>query len=163
MWRLLLGAALLGLALLPPPAAAQEGCPAGDATTPEDTASVLVADFLANGEWDQAYEVLHPEAQLRVPRQVFAAARQARAIVAPLLDVEVFPARVHPSWTWGFTGGGFTQVAEVPVRVSRATPIGAPPTVQIIPLVKVGDCWRWLPPNLWLPPSLWPQEMRATG
>ena len=148
MWRLLLAGALLGLLLQPLRAVAQDECPAGDATTPEDTTSVLVGEFLANGEWDRAYEVLHPEAQLRVPRQVFAVARQTDAIRAPLLDVEVFPARIRPTWTWGVTGGGFTRVAEVPVRVSRATPIGTPPTVQIIPLVQRDGCWRWLPPTL---------------
>ncbi len=148
MWRMLLGIALLGLALRPPLARAQDQCPADDATTPEDTASVLVGDFLANGEWDRAYEVLHPEAQLRVPRQVWAAARQAAAIAAPVADVEVFPARTHPGWTWGITGTSFTDVAEVPVRVTHATPISTPPRVEIIPLVKVGDCWRWLPQQL---------------
>jgi len=145
MWRVLLGIILLGTTLAPLTARAQDECPAGDATTPEDTASVLIGEFLANGHWDLAYEELHPEAQLRVPRQVFAAARQASAFRAPIVDLEVFPARVSPRWTWGVTGGGFTNVAEVPVRVSRATPLGAPPVVQIVPLVQLGACWRWLP------------------
>ncbi len=148
MWRLMLAGVLLALLLSPPPSAAQEGCPADEASSPEDTVSVLVGEFLANGEWDRAYEVLHPEAQLRVPRQVFATARQADAIRAPLLDVEVFPARIRPTWTWGVTGRGFTRVAEVPVRISRATPLGTPPNVQIIPLVQLNACWRWLPPAL---------------
>ena len=51
-------------------------------------------------------------------------------------------------WTWGVTGVRFTGVAEVPVRVSRGVIIGEVPAVEIIPLVKVGDCWRWLPPRL---------------
>jgi hypothetical protein len=147
MWRLLIGLALLGLAFRPLPATAQEGCPA-EASTPEDTASVLFAEYLANGHWDLAYEVLHPEAQLRVLRQAFAAARQARAVTGPLLDVEVFPARVSPGWVWGITGVRFTGVAEVPVRFVRGVVLGTVPTVEIVPLVRVGDCWRWLPPVL---------------
>jgi hypothetical protein len=125
-------------------AAQDEGCP----DTPEDTASELIGDFLASGQWDMAYEVLHPEAQLRVPRQVFAAARRAQAWGAPVLDVEVFPANVHPGWTWGVTGARFTAVSEVPVRVARAAPLGSVSAVEMVPLVRVGDCWRWLPPQL---------------
>jgi hypothetical protein len=146
MGRILLGA-LLSLALLagPRPAAAQDECPG----EPEDMASVLVAQYLAGGQWDLAYEVLHPEAQVRVPRQVFAGARQAAAMAAPVLDVEVFPARWAPGWTWGVTGVRFTEVAEVPVRVTRGAFLGAmPPTIEVIPLVRFGDCWRWLPPVL---------------
>jgi hypothetical protein len=146
MWRMLVALARVGLLAAPRPAAAQdEGCP----DTPEDTASQLVGDYLASGQWDLAYNVLHPEAQLRVPRQVFAAARQANAIGAPVLDVEVFPARMSVGWTWGITGVRFTNVAEVPVRVSRGSfVVGTVPAVEIIPLVRLGDCWRWLPPTL---------------
>ena len=145
MWRALIGVALLGLAARPLPAVAQdEGCP----DSPEDTARVLVADYLAGGQWDMAYEVLHPEAQLRVPRQVFAAARQGTAIASPILDVDVFPANVHPGWTWGVTGVRFTGVAEVPVRVARGAGFATVSNVEMIPLVRVGDCWRWLPPSL---------------
>jgi hypothetical protein len=40
-------------------------------------------------------------------------------------------------------------VAEVPVRVTRGAFLGAmPPTIEVIPLVRFGDCWRWLPPVL---------------
>jgi hypothetical protein len=127
-----------------PVAAQDEGCP----DTPEDTASQLVGEYLASGQWDLAYDMLHPEAQLRVPRQVFAAARQANAMAAPILDLEVFPARMSPGWTWGVTGVRFTDVAEVPVRVSRGAVVGAIPAVEIIPLVRVNDCWRWLPARL---------------
>ena len=145
MWRALISLALLSLAVRPLPAAAQdEGCP----DTAEDTASQLVGEYLAGGQWDLAYNVLHPEAQLRVPRQVFTAARQANAIAAPVLDVEVFPGRRSVTWTWGVTGVGFTNVAEVPIRVSRGIVVGPVPAVEIIPLVLVGDCWRWLPPSL---------------
>ncbi|HLH22473.1 MAG TPA: hypothetical protein VK066_08110 [Chloroflexota bacterium] len=145
MWRMLVALALVGLMGRPAAVAAQdEGCP----DTPEDTASELVGEYLAGGQWDLAYDVLHPEAQLRVPRQVFAAARQAQAIAAPILDVEVFPADVHPAWTWGVTGTGFTAVSEVPVRVARGAPLGTVSDVEMIPLVRVGDCWRWLPPRL---------------
>jgi hypothetical protein len=42
----------------------------------------------------------------------------------------------------------FTDVAEVPVRVSRGAVVGAIPAVEIIPLVRVNDCWRWLPARL---------------
>jgi hypothetical protein len=146
MWRALLALALLGLLGRPLPVAAQddEGCP----DTPEDTASELIGDFLASGQWDQAYEVLHPEAQIRVPRQVFAAARQAQAVSAPVLDIEVFPANVHPGWTWGITGTRFSAVSEVPVRVARGAPMGSVSSVEMVPLVRVGGCWRWLPPRL---------------
>lgn len=148
MGRALTGMVLCALLLGPRPAAAQEGCPA-EASTPEETASVLVAEYLAGGQWDMAYDVLHPEAQLRVPRQVFAGARQAAAIAAPVLDVEVFPARMSVGWTWGVTGVRFANVAEVPVRVIRGAFIGAtPPIVEIIPLVSFQGCWRWLPPVL---------------
>jgi hypothetical protein len=142
MRRLLVGVMLCALLLGPRPAMAQDECP-GD---PEDAASLLVAGYLAGGQWDLAYEMLHPEAQLRVPRQVFAGARQGAAMAAPVLDVEVFPGRVSPGWTWGVTGVRFTNVAEVPVRVTRGAFIGAmPPTLEVIPLVRFGDCWRWLP------------------
>jgi hypothetical protein len=145
MWRVLVALALVGLMGRPLPVAAQdEGCP----DTPEDTASQLVGEYLASGQWDLAYDMLHPEAQLRVPRQVFAAARQANAMAAPILDLEVFPARMSPGWTWGVTGVRFTDVAEVPVRVSRGAVVGAIPAVEIIPLVRVNDCWRWLPARL---------------
>jgi hypothetical protein len=146
MWRFVGIMALLGALAHPYPAAAQDedGCP----ETPEDTASQLVGEFLAGGQWDLAYNVLHPEAQLRVPRQVFAGARQANAIAAPVLDVEVFPARSAPGWTWGVTGVRFTNVAEVPVRVSRGIVVGAVPAVEIIPLIRLDGCWRWLPPRL---------------
>ncbi len=147
MWRVLIGLALLGLAVRPLPAAAQdeEGCP----DNPEDTASQLVGEYLASGQWDLAYNVLHPEAQIRVQRQVFAAARQRNAMAAPVLDVEVFPGRGSMGWTWGVTGVRFANVAEIPVRVSRGSMIvGSIPAVEIIPLVLVGDCWRWLPPSL---------------
>jgi hypothetical protein len=145
MWRMLVALALVGVLAVPRAAAAQdEGCP----DTPEDTASQLVGEYLASGQWDLAYDMLHPEAQLRVPRQVFAAARQANAMAAPILDLEVFPARMSPGWTWGVTGVRFTDVAEVPVRVSRGAVVGAIPAVEIIPLVRVNDCWRWLPARL---------------
>ena len=147
MRRLAIGLALLGLVAAPVPSAAQEEC-TGGATTPEDTASLLVGEYLAGGQWDLAYEVLHPEAQLRVLRQAFAAARQTEAIVGPLLDVEVFPARIARGWTWGITGVRFTEVSEVPVRVTRGALVATVPTVQIIPFARVGDCWRWLPPRL---------------
>jgi hypothetical protein len=145
MWRLV--AILVAVSILAqahPAVAQDDGCP----DTPEDTASELIGDFLASGQWDQAYEVLHPEAQLRVPRQVFAAARQAQAVGAPILDVEVFPANVHPGWTWGITGGRFTAVSEVPVRVARGAPLGSVSAVEMVPLIRVGGCWRWLPPRL---------------
>jgi hypothetical protein len=146
MWRLLLGAVLLALTLPPHTATAQDECPGG-ATTPEDTASVLFGDFLANGQWDNAYEVLHPDAQLRMGEAMFAQTRMINAAFTPLLDVEVFPARVMPVFTWSFTGARFTNVAEVPVRFVRGTMVGTVPTVEIVPLVKLGDCWRWLPPR----------------
>jgi hypothetical protein len=149
MWRAFLGI-LLAIGALggARPAAAQDECPAvGD--TPEDAASTLVAGYLAGGQWDMAYDVLHPEAQLRVPRQVFAGARQGAAMAAPVLDVEVFPARTSVGWTWGVTGVRFTNVAEVPVRVTRGAFLGAmPPVVEVIPLVNFQGCWRWLPPVL---------------
>lgn len=147
MWRLLLGVVFLALVMRPQPVAAQDGCP-GDAYTPEDTARVLVGEFLPNGQWDLAYEVLHPEAQFRVPFFAFANARQASAVVRPILDVEVGPARWFPSWTWGMTGVQFTAMAEVPVRVMRGAGFAAVPSVQRIPLVQVGECWRWVPPQL---------------
>ena len=143
---------VLGLLLSPLPTWAQdedEGppCP-GRVDTPEETASVLFSEFLANGQWDEAYAVLHPEAQLRVPRQIFSGARQARAITEPVLDVEVFPARIAPARTWGVTGVRFTDVAEVPVRFVRARGFNAVPVLEMVPLVRVGPCWRWLPPVL---------------
>lgn len=145
MWRVLVALALVVLVGRPIPVAAQEeGCP----DTPEDTASQLVGEYLASGQWDLAYDVLHPEAQLRVPRQVFAAARQANAVAAPILDLEVFPARMSLGWTWGVTGVRFADVAEVPVRVSRGIVVGAVPAVEIIPLIRLNDCWRWLPTRL---------------
>ncbi|HEY7067595.1 MAG TPA: hypothetical protein VII06_39425 [Chloroflexota bacterium] len=144
MWRAILALALLGLFGRPLPVAAQdEGCP----DTPEDTASQL-ADNLANGQWDLAYNVLHPDAQVRVPRQVFAAARQAEAVASPMLDVEVLNANEHPAWTWGVTGAHFSAVAEVPVRVARGTPLGSLSSVRMMSFVRVGDCWRWLPASL---------------
>ena len=144
MWRLLLSVSLLATMLWPRPAAAQDECPAA-ATTPEETVSTLFGEYLANGQWDLAYEVLHPEAQLRLAYPVFASVRQADAAFTPLVDVEVFPARVAPGWTWGLTGLSFTNVAEVPVRFVRGTVAGTLPTIEVVPLVHVGDCWRWLP------------------
>jgi len=142
MWRLIVVGALLALAMRPLPAAAQDGCP-GD--TPEDTASVLFGEYLASGQWDLAYQVLHPEAQIRIPGPIFAGAQQARAAFGPILDVEVFPARTSPGWTWGITGVRFTGVAEVPVRFARARGPGVVPELEVVPLVLVGNCWRWLP------------------
>src|SRR5438067_7840106 len=110
MWRLLIGVVVLALALHPLPAAAQEECAEG-ATTPEETASVLFGEYLASGQWDLAYQVLHPEAQLRLPFFRFATVRQVGSAFTPLIDVEVFPARVSPGWTWGLTGMRFTNVA----------------------------------------------------
>jgi len=147
MWRLLLGVVLLALVARPQVVAADEGCP-GDAYTPEDTASALFGQFLVNGQWDLAYEVLHPEAQLRVPMFAFAAARQAGAVMGPILDVEVGPARWYPGWTWGWTGLNFTTMAEVPVRFTRGFGPAAVPSYEVVPLVQVGDCWRWVPPAL---------------
>ena len=144
MWRLLFSAVFLAAIVWARPAAAQEEC-AGGAMTPEDTASVLFGEYLASGQWDMAYEVLHPEAQARVAYPVFASVRQAGAAFTPLVDVEVFPARVVPGWTWGLTGLRFTNVAEVPVRFVRGTVVGTLPTVEVVPLVQVGACWRWLP------------------
>ncbi len=148
MWRALVGGVLCAALLGARAVGAQDECPApGDG--PEDVASVLVSEYLAGGQWDQAYDVLHPEAQLRVLRPVFASARQANAMAAPVIDVEVFPARMSLGWTWGVTGVRFANVAEVPVRVTRGAFIGAmPPVIEIIPLVSFQGCWRWLPPAL---------------
>jgi hypothetical protein len=145
MWRLAIVGALLAVAVGPGMAAGQEGCPA-EASSPEETASILFAEYLAGGAWDSAYEVLHPEAQLRILRPAFAAMHQTRAVVGPLLDVEVFPARVSPGWTWGVTGLRFTNVAEVPVRFVRGVGFGIAPTIEMVPLVLLNGCWRWLPP-----------------
>jgi hypothetical protein len=146
MWRILLGAVLLALTLPPHTAAAQDECPGG-ATTPEETASVLFGDYLASGQWDMAYDILHPAAQLRYGSAGFAMSRMVNAAFTPLVDVEVFPARVMPVWTWTFNGARFSGVAEVPVRFVRGTMMGTVPSLEIVPLVKVGDCWRWLPPR----------------
>jgi len=142
MWRLIVVGALLALAMRPLPAAAQDGCP-GD--TPEDTASVLFGEYLASGQWYLPYQPLPPESQTRIPGPIFAGAQQARAAFGPILDVEVFPARMAPGWTWGITGVRFTGVAEVPVRFARARGPGVVPELEVVPLVLVGSCWRWLP------------------
>jgi hypothetical protein len=147
MWRILLALVLVGLWQHPAPVAAQSDC-LGEAVSPEDAASVLFAEYLAGGQWELAYEMLHPDAQLRVLRQAFSAARQARSRVGPLLDVEVFPARTAPAWVWGVSGGRFTDVAEVPVRFVHGRGFFVQPTVEIVPLVRVNGCWRWLPPTL---------------
>ena len=148
MYGFLVGlAVLLAIVTWPSAASAQEEC-LGGAETPEDAASVLFADLLANGQWDHAYEMLHPEAQLRVVRQAFAAARQARAVTGPLLDVEVFPSRSNAGYVWGVTGVRYADVAEVPVRFVRGRGFGVVPTIEMVPLIRFEGCWRWLPPQV---------------
>ena len=114
--------------------------------TPEDTASVLYGQYLASGQWDLAYEVMHPEAQARLAYPMWASMARTEAAFMPLVDVQVFPAQVSPGWTWGLTGLNFSNVAEVPVQYTQQTAAGPMPMSKMIALVQVGDCWRWLPP-----------------
>jgi len=144
MWRLLVGGIVIAVMLWPRPAAAQEECPV-DAATPEETAGVLYGQYLAGGQWDMAYDTLHPEAQIRLAFPVFASMAQTEAVLGPLVDVQVLPAQASPGWTWGLTGLRFTNVAEVPVRYTVGTPAGPVTTAKVVALAQVGNCWRWLP------------------
>lgn len=113
------------------------------AATAEGAAELLLGTYWVYRNWEAAFEMLHPDQQLVLPRGQWIASQQSISSQYRITAAKPNGQQTLTNWTDRLTQKIYPEVVKVTLTVTYSSNgVVATDTAEVF-LAKVGDSWRW--------------------